>query len=143
MVALLHPTRPALAPLEAVHPRAARRQAPRHLRLVQTQARSSIDSLSVIAVAAVMATILLVVLVRGVQGAPPAADWNGLADAATPAAAAQSSATVTVVEGDTWATLAARVAPGTDPVEFARSLASANGGYQLQVGQVLVLTAAD
>lgn len=101
--------------------------------------------MSVLAVVAVMATVLLVVLVRGVQGAPPASDWQALAESSAPAATAAVSAdaaTVTVLEGDSWNSIAARVAPGVDPVEFARSIASVNGGYQLYAGQVLVLPTA-
>jgi hypothetical protein len=141
MVALLHPTH--------LHPTPTPRSAaqPRHLRLVQTEAKSSADPLSVIAVVAIMATVLLVVLVRGVQGAPPASDWQTLGEASVQNSAVAASVgaglTITVVEGDTWATIAARVDPGADPVEFARSLAAVNGGYQLQVGQVLILPAAD
>ncbi len=146
MVALLHPTHSDVSPA-AAH---AARPRPRHLRLVKAQSKTSADPLSVLAVVAVIATLLLVVLVRGVQGAPPASDWQSLADSSTPAISAsapavagESALTVTVVEGDSWATIAARVAPGVDPVEFARSLASSNGGYQLQAGQVLVIPAID
>lgn len=146
MVALLHPAHlpsvPSAARRANARPAASR---PRHLRLVQTETKAATDPLSVIAVVAVMATVLLVVLVRGVQGAPPASDWQTLTETSAPVVAAAaplaSAATVTVLEGDTWATIAARVEPGADPVEFARSLASANDGYQLHVGQVLVVPA--
>ncbi len=47
--------------------------------------------------------------------------------------------TVTVQPGDSWASIAARVEPGADPVEVARRLAGLNGGYALRDGQVLVL----
>jgi len=134
MVALLHPTQ--LHPAPVARP-AAR---PRHLRLVKTEAKTAADPLSIIAVVAIMATVLLVVLVRGVQGAPPAADWQGLSESSAQVSTGVAAAdTVTVLEGDTWASIAARVEPGADPVEFAQSLASANGGYHLHVGQVLVL----
>lgn len=140
MVALLHPAHVQTAPAPVARRAAAR---PRHLHLVKTEAATATNPMSVIAVVAVMATVLLVVLVRGVQGAPPASDWQGLTETSAPAALAAAPvaawATVTVVEGDTWASIAARVEPGADPVEFARSLASANGGYELHVGQVLVV----
>jgi len=146
MVALLHPTHLHSAPTPfenaEIQPATPR---PRHLRLVQTDTKAATDPLSILAVVAVISTLLLVVLVRGVQGAPPASDWQTLAESSAPAAAAvapSSDATVTVVEGDTWATIADRVEPGADPVEFARFLAAANGGYQLHVGQVLIVPTA-
>ena len=80
MVALLHPTRSAHTHAAHTHDAVVRPAAPRHLRLVKTQAKTSADPLSVLAVVAVIATLLLVVLVRGVQGAPPASDWQGLAE---------------------------------------------------------------
>ena len=143
MVALLHPTHLDSAPAARPVARPAR-----HLLLVDAEAKTATDPLSMIAVVAVMATVLLVVLVRGVQGAPPASDWQTLTESSAPSSAVAASAsvdvvTVTVVEGDTWATIAARVQPGADPVEFARSLASVNDGYQLHVGQVLVVPVAD
>ena len=98
---------------------------------------------SVVAVAAVMATVMLVLLVRGVQGAPPAAEWNGLAEASSPASAATApvavspGATFTVGPNDTWSSIAAAIAPEADPIEVARQLASANGGYSLVPGQAL------
>ena len=110
---------------------------------MRAETTSATDPLAIVAVVAIMATLLLVVLVRGVQGAPPASDWQTLTESSAPSAAASLvSETVTVVDGDSWASIAARVEPGIDPVEFARSLASVNGGYELHVGQVLVLPAA-
>lgn len=142
MVALLHPAQlqPAAAPV--ARPSAAR---PRHLRLVETKTKSTVDPMSVMAVAAVMATVLLVVLVRGVQGAPPAADWQGLTETSGVVATAGVSAdavTVTVLEGDSWNSIAARVAPGVDAVAFARLVASENEGYALYAGQVLTIPSA-
>lgn len=140
MVALLHPTHLNSAP--AARPAAAR---PRHLRLVDTQTKAAADPMSIIAVVAVMAMVLLVVLVRGVQGAPPASDWQGLTESSSVVASAGVSAdalTVTVLEGDSWNSIAARVAPGVDAVEFARAVASENDGYQLYAGQVLIVPSA-
>lgn len=140
MVALLHPANTQPAPLARPTAR------PRHLRLVQTDtsAKASVDPLSVLAIVAIVVTLVLVVLLRGLQGAPPASDWQSLTQTSAPVGviSGASSATVTVVEGDTWATIAARVEPGADPVAFARSLASANSGYQLSVGQVLIVPTA-
>lgn len=140
MVAVLHPAHVHSAPAPLERPVSPR---PRHLRLVRAETTSATDPLAIVAVVAIMATLLLVVLVRGVQGAPPASDWQTLTESSAPSAAASLvSETVTVVDGDSWASIAARVEPGIDPVEFARSLASVNGGYELHVGQVLVLPAA-
>ncbi len=47
---------------------------------------------------------------------------------------------VTVEADDTWASIAARVAPGADPVEVARRIAAENGGYALREGQLLTIT---
>jgi hypothetical protein len=98
---------------------------------------------TVIAVVAVMLTLSLVFLVRGVQGAPPASDWNGLtAVAGAPAPGIAGSAevtTYTVGADDTWASISADIAPGADPVDVARQLASVNGGYALRPGQVLTI----
>lgn len=119
------------------------------LRLIEggssTSATSTvaINAGSMLVIVAVMATMLLVLLVRGVQGAPPASDWATLAPSTASAQATsidQGSLTVTVAADDTWATIAARVAPGVDPVEFARVMAADNGGYALREGQVLVVT---
>lgn len=137
MVALLHP---AHLPTVEASPRPAR-----HLRLVEAPTKTAADPLSIVVVAGVMLMVVLVVLVRGVQGAPPAADWQALSAASAPAAVSSldSSVTVTVVEGDTWASIADRVAPGHDPVDVARLLASANTGYRLEVGQVLTVPTLD
>lgn len=161
-IAVLHPidTHRAAGSRSAATDRSAQG---RHLRLVgcdQGARRRSIagpvttSPLSTLAVAAVMATLVLVVLVRGVQGAPPAASWDDLgsgettgvmASTAAPAhaAGAISSATITVHPDDTWATIAAAVAPDADPVDVARQLASANGGYRLEPGQVLAIPELD
>lgn len=103
-----------------------------------------------------MVVMLLVVLIRGVQGAPPANTWSELsAEATAPTVVSTSGSstasegarvmgsTVTVAASDTWASIAARVAPEDDPVEFARRVAQLNGGYQLSEGQVLVLMSVD
>ena len=130
-----------------------------HLRLVEggasaperTRSASIVPTISttpssVLSVAAVIATLTLVFLVRGVQGAPPAADWESLADETSAATAtsgapvvAAGQATLVVGIDDTWASIAAEVAPHADPVEVARQLAAVNGGYALRPGQVLII----
>ena len=135
--------------LHALAPTAARSGRRPALRVIEGGANSStpaMSSVSLAVVLAVMATMILVVTVRGVQGAPPASDWPGLA--ATPAAATAAdhaggdvaaAGTYTVAEGDTWATIAAQVAPGADVVDVARQLASVNGGYAIEPGQSLIV----
>lgn len=150
MVALLHPSahHPAHRP-PTTGPEVRRTGAP-SLQLIQggrSERRplrfgETLDPFSMLGVVGVMAIVLLVVLVRGVQGAPPADDWVSLAapsvQASAGAAPASSGlATLTVSAEDTWSSIAAQVAPDSDPVEVARWLAMQNGGYQLTAGQVL------
>ena len=150
MVALLHPSAHRPATTGRTVRRVPRRAGAPSLRLIQGgrserrlhRAGATLDPFSMLGVVGVMAIVLLVVLVRGVQGAPPADDWASLAAPsvqASPGAAPASSglATLTVSAEDTWSSIAARVAPDSDPVVVARWLAMQNGGYQLTAGQVL------
>ncbi len=164
MVALLHPSpvshpprRTASRPAPASSRRTPGRPNVPTLHLIEggqserlsrqaTIGRVSPGPFSMLGVVGVMAAVLLVVVVRGVQGAPPAEDWASLTAPSAEVSSASAAelvppsgavATLTVLADDTWASIAARVAPESDPVEVARWLATQNSGYQLQAGQVL------
>lgn len=150
MAALVHPNP---THRSTARPRPARRSTSRparHLHVVPAPSQRSglsADPLSVLGMVGVILALIVVVLVRGVQGAPPAENWATLSPAtavaeSSTAVGGDTMATVTVTDDDTWATIAERVAPGADPVEVARRIASDNGGYQLRPGQVLVVSAA-
>ena len=149
MVALLHPDRDPLA-----RPNPARSTARRpHLTVIEGGAgrpsgAAALASPVVVATVAVVALLSLVVALRVAQGGPPAGSWSempalGSGSATGSAGPGSMGAGVVgnhvVTADDTRFSLAETHLPHLDTDEAVRLLVAANGGFDLEIGALVVV----